>query len=59
MKQGQIKQKITADYILDIYLLSKTKKGKEREDLLIMAKALSQHLNEFLVAPKIIKRRKS
>lgn len=54
MKQGQIKQKITADYVLDVYLLSKTKKGKERDELLLMAKTLSQHLNEYLVVPKKI-----
>lgn len=54
MKQGQIKQKITADYVLDVYLLSKTKKGKERDELLLMAKTLSKHLNEYLVVPKKI-----
>ena len=54
MKQGQIKQKITADYVLDVYLLSKSKTGKEKEDLLIMAKTLSKHLNEYLVVPKSI-----
>ena len=58
MKQGQIKQKITADYVLDVYLLSKKKIGKERDELLLMAKTLSQHLNEYLVVPKNIQSKK-
>lgn len=59
MKQGQIKQKITADYVLDVYLLSKTKSGKEKEELLVMAKTLSKHLNEYLVVPKNLNSSKS
>lgn len=56
MKTGQIKQKITADYILDVYLLSKKKTGKEKEELLTMAKTLSKHLNEYLVVTKNLKK---
>ena len=49
---GKVKQRITADYILDIYAESKRKKGKEAADLLALAKKLSTHLNEILVIPE-------
>lgn len=53
MEKGKIKQKITADYILDIYEQSKKAKGVEASNLLAVAKTLSQHLNEWLVAEDI------
>jgi len=51
---GKAKQKITADYVLDIYLESKKKKDKEATILLNAAKELSKHLNEWLVVPEEI-----
>lgn len=53
MEKGKIKQKITADYILDIYEQSKRAKGAEASNLLTIAKTLSKHLNEWLVAEEI------
>lgn len=49
---AKVKQKITADYVLDIYLESKGKTGKESAVLLNAARTLSQHLNEWLVVPE-------
>lgn len=49
---AKVKQKITADYVLDVYLESKGKKGKESAILLNAARTLSQHLNEWLVVPE-------
>jgi hypothetical protein len=51
---GKAKQKITADYVLDVYAESKKKKGKEATVLLNAAKELSKHLNEWLVVPEEI-----
>lgn len=51
---GKIKQKITADYVLDLYLESKTHKGKDSSTLYNAACTLSQHLNEWLVVPEEI-----
>jgi len=51
---GKAKQKITADYVLDVYEESKRKKGKEAAILLNAAKELSKHLNEWLVIPEEI-----
>ena len=51
---GKAKQKITADYVLDIYLESKKKKDIEATILLNAAKELSKHLNEWLVVPEEI-----
>jgi len=51
---GKIKQKITADYVLDLYLESKCRRGKEAATLLNAACTLSQHLNEWLIVPEEI-----
>lgn len=51
---GKLKQRITADYILDVYEEYKRKKGKEAAVLLDAAKMLSKHLNEWLVVPEEI-----
>lgn len=48
---GKAKQKITADYVLDVYEESKKKKGKESAVLLNAAIELSKHLNDWLVVP--------
>lgn len=58
MESGQLKQKVTADYVLDLYEESKRKKGQEAADLLNAAKMLAQHLNEWLVIPSHIKVKK-
>lgn len=58
MQDGQIKQKVTADYVLDVYEESKRKKGQEATDLLNAAKMLAKHLNEWLVIPSSIKIKK-
>lgn len=51
---GKTKQKITADYILDVYAESKRRKGKDAAMLLNAAKELSKHLNDWLVVPEEI-----
>lgn len=52
--KGKVKQRITADFVIDLYQESKKKKGKEAEHLLNVAKQLSAHLNEILVVPEDI-----
>ena len=61
MEKGKVRQKITADYILDIYEQSKRSKGAEASNLLAIAKTLSKHLNEWLVSEEIprIKKKKT
>jgi len=48
---GKVKQKITADYILDVYQEYKKLKGKDAQTLYQAVVALSKHLNEWLVVP--------
>jgi len=55
---GKIKQKITADYVLDLYIQSKICKGKDALTLFNAACTLSQHLNEWLVIPEEISKLK-
>ena len=52
MKKGVVKQKVTADYILDLY--DKAKKIKSRRTKTAMMKnikVLSQNLGKYLVRP--------
>lgn len=52
MKRGVVKQKVTADYILDLY--DKAKKIKSRKTKATMMKnikILSQNLGKYLVRP--------
>ena len=52
MKKGVVKQKVTADYILDLY--DKAKKIKSRKTRAVMMKnikVLSQNLGKYLVRP--------
>jgi len=51
---AKVKQKITADYVLDLYLESKSRKGRDATTLYNAACKLSQHLNEWLVVPEEI-----
>jgi hypothetical protein len=51
---AKVKQKITADYVLDLYLESKSRTGKDATMLYKAACTLSQHLNEWLVVPEEI-----
>ena len=54
VKTAEIKQKITADYILDLYEDSKKKKGKARRELEAQAKLLSQHIGSYIAKVKPI-----
>jgi len=58
MSSGKAKQKVTADYVLDVYEESKRKTGREAAELLNAAKLLARHLNEWLVIPDNIKLKK-
>lgn len=52
MKKVQIKQRITSDFILDLYDDAKKLKSKEKKaKLMSQIKILSQHLGEYLVKP--------
>lgn len=59
MITGKTKTRITADFVLDVYEQSKKKKGKEAQDLLQTAITLSKHLNEWLVVPDNVAKKKS
>lgn len=59
MTTGKTKTKITADFVLDVYEQSKKKKGKEAQKLLQTAISLSKHLNEWLVVPDNVSKKKS
>lgn len=51
--EGVVKQKITADLILDIYEKYKKEKNKtKKEELRKKLDILSKNLNHFLVMPK-------
>lgn len=45
-------QKITADYVIDEYLKTKSMKGTKKKNALARVKFLSQNLNKFV--PKSI-----
>lgn len=52
MERGEIKQKVTSDYILDLYekakkIKSRTAKAKMMKNI----KVLSQNLGKYLVRP--------
>ena len=50
MRSGIIKQKITSDYILDLYdRCKKIKNKKERQELMEQIKKMSQHIGEYLI----------
>lgn len=42
-------QKITHDFILELYETSKKVKGKEKEELLATVETLSKHVGQWLV----------
>ena len=48
---GQIQEKITHDYILDLYQLAKDQKydSREMEQHVAVLETLSQHIGEYLV----------
>ena len=52
MKKVEIKQKVTADFILDLYDKAKKMKSQERKaKMLKQIKVLSQHLGHYIVKP--------
>ena len=48
VKTAEIKQKVTADLVLDIYEEAKKKRGKARKELMKKAEVLSKHLGCYL-----------
>lgn len=55
MNGGKIKQKITADLVLEYYEKYKKSKGKEKNLYYQTATELSKHLNEWLIIPELNK----
>lgn len=52
MKKGVVKQKITADFIVDLYeKAKKIKDPKKKLKFLSTIKTLSNHMGEYLVKP--------
>ena len=52
MKKVEIKEKITADYILDLYDKAKSLKDKNKKlKLMKIIKTLSKHIGEYIVKP--------
>lgn len=53
MKKGVIKEKITANYIIDLYEKAKKIKNlKKKKDLFDKIKLLSSHLGDYIVKVK-------
>lgn len=51
--EGVIKQKITADFVLDLYERYKKEKNKQKKDEIKQKLGiLSKNLNQYLVMPK-------
>ena len=48
--KGLVTEKITSDFILDLYEKAKTKKGKEKEKAMKQVKALSKMIGSYLVS---------
>ena len=48
-RTGTVKQKITADFILDLYEEAKKKRGKNREAMMDLLKILSKNLGSYVV----------
>lgn len=52
MKKGKVEQKITADYILDLYDKAKKLKDKNKKvKLMKKIKLLSNHVGEYIIKP--------
>lgn len=52
VKKVQIKEKITADFILDLYDQAKVLKDKNKKlKLMKTIKFLSEHIGEYIVEP--------
>lgn len=52
MKKGEVKTKITSDFILDLYDKAKKLKSQEKKASLMRAiKLLSKHIGEYLIKP--------
>ena len=49
-EQGEIKQIITHDFVLDVYEQSLCEEDKDKRDAIVeTAKVLSKHIGEYLV----------
>ncbi len=52
MKKGEIKQKITVDYIIELYEQASKLKSKEKKlKLLKKIKLFSKHIGSYIVKP--------
>lgn len=52
MKEGEVKTKITSDFILDLYdKAKKLKSQEEKRALMKTIKLLSKHIGEYLIKP--------
>ena len=49
MKIVKVKQKITEDFILDLYEKSKLLKGEKKKKLIRTIELLSSHIGEYLI----------
>lgn len=52
MKKGEVKAKITSDFILDLYDKAKKMKSQQKKlELMKQIKILSQHIGEYMIKP--------
>jgi hypothetical protein len=52
MKKGEIKQKVSPEYIIYLYDKAKKLKSKEKKAALLkQIRILSQHIGEYIVKP--------
>lgn len=52
MKKGEVKTKITSDFILDLYDKAKKMKSQQKKiELIKQIKILSQHIGEYMIKP--------
>lgn len=58
MSEGEIKYKITHDFILDLYEEAKLKEGKEFDDAMEVVKFLSTKIGDYLMKENIKERPK-
>lgn len=50
VKKGVVKQKITSDYVLDLYDKCKRLKNKKKKiELMKQIKKMSKHIGEYLI----------
>ena len=49
LKTGTVKYEVTPDFVLDLYEEAKSKRGKNREELMAQVELLSQNIGAVLV----------